>query len=80
MEGLPLYGDRGIKAIEVTRSNRFGSRDLLGLEAFLADYPMAGAYFLYAGERRLKEGKIQILPLPAFFESASQILSATSSR
>lgn len=69
-----LYGKRGIKAIEVTRSARFASRDLRGLHTFLADYPMAQAYFLYAGDRRMKEGRVQVLPLAAFFESASVIL------
>ncbi|MBI4678049.1 MAG: ATP-binding protein [Elusimicrobia bacterium] len=69
-----LYGERGIKAIEVTRSSRFRPADIRGLEAFLADYPAAEAFFLYAGNRRLKEGKVQVLPLPAFFESASELL------
>lgn len=73
-----LYGRRGIKAMEVTSSSRFSSRDLRGLEAFLDDYPMADAYYLYAGDRRLREGSIHVLPLATFFESASEILGASS--
>lgn len=73
-----LYGERGIKAFEVTSSARFSSRDLRGLSAFLDEYPMAEAYFLYAGNRRMREGKIHVLPLAAFFESASEILGAPS--
>ncbi len=73
-----LYGRRGIKAIEVTSSDRFASRDLRGLEAFLGDYPMADAYYLYAGDRPLREGRIHVLPLAAFFASASEILGKSS--
>jgi hypothetical protein len=34
-----------------------------GLRAFLADYPEARAYFIYGGERRLRDGDIEILPI-----------------
>jgi hypothetical protein len=34
-----------------------------GLKAFLKDYPRAKAYFIYGGERRLREGDIEIIPI-----------------
>ena len=56
-----LYGDRGIKAFEVKRTGKVSSSMTKGLKALLKDYPKAKVYFIYGGERRLREGDIEIL-------------------
>lgn len=58
-----LYGSNGIKAFEVKRTGKISSFMLRGLKAFAKDYPGAKLYFIYGGERRLRDGDIEILPL-----------------
>jgi len=58
-----VYGPKTFVAIEVKRSSRVREDDLSGLREFLADYPMAKAYLLYAGDQRLKFGPILALPI-----------------
>lgn len=58
-----LYGEKGIRAFEVTRAARLRSSDLSGLRAFLKDYPMAKAYFFYGGDRRRREGPVDLIPI-----------------
>lgn len=58
-----LYGPKGLLAFEVTKTARVNSAMLGGLKAFLTDYPMAKAYFVYGGTRRMHEGKIEIVPV-----------------
>jgi len=71
---IVLYGARGIRAIEVKRSNRVRADDLRGLRAFLDDYPMARAWLVYTGTRRYHEGAIEIVPLPAFLTELGDLL------
>jgi uncharacterized protein len=71
---LVLYGPRGLHAIEVKRTSMVRGRDLAGLEAFLSDYPMARACVVYGGERAYHEGKIEIVPAPAFFRGVASRL------
>ena len=47
---------------------------LAGLKAFLRDYPMAKAYFIYGGERYMREGEIEILPLERTLKTLRDIL------
>lgn len=58
-----LYGKRGIRTFEIKRTGKVSMGMLKGLKSFLKDYPMAKAYFIYGGERWMKEGDIQIIPL-----------------
>lgn len=58
-----LYGNKGLKALEVKRTGRASGQMLRGLKAFLKDYPSAKAYFIYGGERRMREGDIEIIPI-----------------
>jgi len=60
---LVLYGERGLKAFEIKRSDRYSNEDLKGLRAFKQDYPAADTYFLYCGSREFDENGIQVLPL-----------------
>lgn len=70
-----LYGNKGIKAFEVKRTGRVSREMTKGLRAFLEDYPKAKAYFIYGGERRLREGDIEILPIKDALKASPAILS-----
>ncbi len=71
-----LYGPKGIKAFEVKRSSRIFDPALHGLKAFLKDYPMAKAYLLYGGQRRLHQDSIEILPVEYFLKNIPSILNS----
>lgn len=70
-----LYGDKGIKAFEIKRTGKISSSMLKGLKAFQRDYPGARMYFIYGGERVLREGDIEILPIRNALKDLSEILS-----
>ncbi len=70
-----LYGDKGIKAFEIKRTGKISSSMLKGLKAFGKDYPGAKMYFIYGGERVLREGDIEILPIKDALKDLSEILS-----
>lgn len=36
---------------------------LSGLKLFVTDYPMAKAYFVYTGSRRMYEDRIEMIPI-----------------
>lgn len=73
-----LYGAKGIFAFEVKRTARVAGILMRGLRAFLKDYPMAKAYFLYGGRRRLREGPIDIVPIPTALQELPEILSSSA--
>lgn len=70
-----LYGDKGIRAFELKRTGKVSSAMMRGLKAFLKDYPTAKAYFIYGGERRLREGDIEVLPIKDALKDLPKILS-----
>lgn len=61
-----VYGPLGFWAIEVKNSKRIDRMELQGLKAFLEDYPMAQAIFLYRGDERMVEDGILCLPCEEF--------------
>ena len=69
-----LYGNRGLFAFEIKRSRRITSFMLRGLRAFLKDYPMAKAYCVYGGKRRMRQGPIEIIPLECILKALPEIL------
>ncbi len=69
-----LYGSRGIKAIEVKRTNNIAPKDLRGLKAFLQDYPESKAYLLYGGDRKYYEDGIEIIPVNEFLQTLPHYL------
>ncbi|MFZ5800858.1 MAG: ATP-binding protein, partial [Candidatus Omnitrophota bacterium] len=69
-----LYGPRGLLAFEVTKTARIKSAMFAGLKAFLADYPQAKVYFVYGGERRMYEGKIQVVPAVESLKDLKKLL------
>lgn len=71
-----LYGEAGIKAIEVKRAATPASSDFSGLRAFLEDYPMAKAYVLYGGSRRRREGAVELVPLREALPRLPELLGA----
>jgi len=70
-----MYGNKGIKAFEIKRTGKVSSSMLKGLTAFKKDYPIAKTYFLYGGERHLREGDITILPIKYALKELPKILS-----
>lgn len=70
-----LYGERGLLAFEIKRTGKISSQMLKGLKAFCKDYPSAKAYFAYVGERRLREGDIEIVPVQTVLKELPEILS-----
>jgi predicted AAA+ superfamily ATPase len=75
-----LYGDRGLLAFEIKRAGRISEIHLRGLRAFLRDYPMARAFFIYGGRRPLSEKSVQILPLESAFLELPEILAGSKSQ
>jgi predicted AAA+ superfamily ATPase len=70
-----LYGPKGMLSFEIKRTSRITSAMLGGLNSFLADYPMAKAYFVYTGNRRMHEGKIEIVPLLEILKNLKMAIS-----
>lgn len=70
-----LYGKKGLKAFEIKRTRRVSRSMLHGLMAFLKDYPMAKAYFIYGGRRPMREGDIEIMPIEDIFKRLPTILT-----
>lgn len=71
-----LYGERGLIAIEVKRSSRIRDEDLKSLRLFMASYPEARAFVVYAGDRKAHDNGIDILPYDTFAKAVPQILAA----
>lgn len=70
-----LYGNKGILAFEIKRTAKVSSSMLKGLKAFQKDYPKAKTYFIYGGERILREGNIEILPIKDTLKKLPEILA-----
>jgi predicted AAA+ superfamily ATPase len=73
-----LYGPKGLLSFEVKRTSRTASSTLGGLKSFMTDYPMARAYFVYTGNRRMAEGKIEIIPISEALKNLTTLLSHPS--
>ena len=72
-----LYGSKGLLAFEIKRTSRMTSAMLVGLNSFLADYPMAKAFFVYMGNRRMYEGEIEIVPVSEILKDLKAILASS---
>ena len=71
-----LYGPKGLLSFEIKRTSRITSTMLGGLKSFLADYPMAKAYFVYMGNRRMYEDKIEIVPVLGILKNLKTLLAS----
>ncbi|MGZ3771830.1 MAG: ATP-binding protein [Bdellovibrio sp.] len=65
---LVLYGEKGLHAIEVKRSDRIRSEDLDTLQLFKRDYPMTQLHFVYGGSEAKVINDITIWPLEKFLK------------
>jgi len=70
-----LYGPKGLLSFEIKRTSRITIGMLGGLKSFLADYPMAKAYFVYGGNRRMVEGKIEVVPVLEILKNLKTLLA-----
>lgn len=70
-----LYGEKGIIAFEIKRSDKISRSDLRGLRAFLSDYPTAKGYLVYGGKRRMIEKDVEIIPLEVALKNLPELLS-----
>ena len=69
-----LYGEKGLKAIEVKLSNKIRTQDCKGLLEFLKDYPKTEAFLLYTGKKNYFLNDIHILPVERFLKQMSLFL------
>jgi len=72
-----LYGEHGIIAIEVKRSDRTASDDFAGLRAFKKDYPVARAYMLTQNTSDGWDGDIRLMPYESFLKNLLSEITAT---
>lgn len=70
-----LYGEKGIKAFEIKRSHRVTPQTLKGLKAFLEDYPMARAFLIYGGTKRMQFDNIEAIPVADCIQNLGAILN-----
>ena len=57
-----LYGERGLRAFDVTMADRVRQDDLGGLRRFREDFPRAKAALLHLGHRRWHDRGIDVVP------------------
>ena len=57
-----LYGERGLRAFEVTMADHVRHDDLSALRRFREDFPHAKASLLYLGHRRWHDRGIDVVP------------------
>lgn len=69
-----MYGERGLRAFEITRSSRFRETDLAGLRLFCEDYPEATGHLLYGGTRRYRFGAIEVMPFGEALANLGRLL------
>lgn len=70
-----LYGEKGLHAFEIKRTDKIRSLTTRALKIFQKDYPQAKCYLIYQGEGEMSEGKIRILPVEKALKSLKTILS-----
>ncbi len=64
-----LYGESGIRAIEIKNTARINPKDLRGLKAFKKDYPAAETLLLYRGTEKIMIRDILCMPCERFLKS-----------
>ncbi len=69
-----LYGDDGLVAIEVKRSQTVTLKDLAGLKTFRQDYPSTEAIFLYGGDQELLIDGVRVLPIEQALSGLNELL------
>ena len=64
-----LYGERGLKAIEVKNSNKLKKDDYKSLLEFKKDYPKSDLFMLYTGVKSYTFNDIKIIPVEGFLKN-----------
>lgn len=67
-----VYGERGLKAIEVKSGARWKPKDFEGLLEFKKDYPKADLFFVYGGDKIDIYNDVKIIPLEIFMTQMDQ--------
>ncbi len=70
------YGRRGLLAFEIKRSRKVSKEMLSGLKIFQKEYPMARCFLIYGGQRKLREGKVEIWPIEEALKNLDKLLLA----
>lgn len=69
------YGSSGIFAFEIKRGSRLNSDVFRGLKLFQKEYPQAKCYLIYGGKRKMREGRINIIPFETAIFELEKLLS-----
>lgn len=70
-----LYGEKGLIAFEIKRSNRFDKKDLHALKIFIQDYPQAKCYLLYGGSEKIYLDAVTVLPYTEAIKNVLKLLT-----
>jgi len=70
-----LYGKKGILGFEVKRTGKVSRQMVSALSSFQKDYPMAKTYFVYGGNRRMKEDRIDVIPMNELLNTLPEVLN-----
>jgi predicted AAA+ superfamily ATPase len=69
-----LYGERGLKAIEIKRSHTLRGEDFKGLKAFSKIYPEAQSFILYGGHEVRTIDNVLCVPIDIFIRDLKSYL------
>lgn len=69
------YGERGIRAFEVKRTDRISGATTRGLRHFLKEYPQTQGFLIYGGKRKMREGEIEIIPIEEALKNLPRLLN-----
>ena len=63
-----IYGESGIRGIEVKNSDTIRPNDLNGLKSFKKDYPEAELFLLYRGKETFIRDEIKVMPCEEYIK------------
>ncbi|MBU1017001.1 AAA family ATPase [Patescibacteria group bacterium] len=69
-----MYGEKGIRAFEIKRTNKISSDLTKGLKYFSKEYPQSKSFLIYGGKRKMSEGNIEILPIEYALKNLPELL------
>lgn len=69
------YGEKGLHAFEVKRSQKINSSSKKSLQQFHSDYPQAKCHLIYTGNKHLWQDNIEIIPITQALKNLSSILN-----
>jgi len=69
------YGEKGIRAFEVKRTDKLSSGTLKGLRSFAKEYPESKNYLVYGGKKTMRDGNINIMPINEALKHLPELLS-----